>query len=190
MTRFCEQSGSFTNIRKEEKEGASIDFKSKVKEYKNFPKNGIGFKDISSILQYYYPQVIHSMSSIIEDTEFDYIVGIETRGLLLASGIAMYLETGVVPIRKAGHLPGITLKQVYSSEYGSGILEIKKPKYKESGDVVLVDDVLATGGTLTAAINLLKKSGFNIVDIVVLMNLTRFNDFKWNNKKIKSLIEF
>lgn len=152
----------------------------------DFPSPGILFRDISPILA--QPQVLHfaleKMTQEIALNEIDLIIGIESRGFILGSAMAIKFNKGFVPCRKAGKLPPPVKSYSYKLEYGEATLEMRPGQ----GKALIVDDVLATGGTLEAALYLAKTSGYNVIDACVLINLSKLNQFQFEGKKIKSAI--
>jgi adenine phosphoribosyltransferase len=166
-----------------------LELKTYISEYPGFPAPGIIFRDINPLLRDYYFDTLYFMKESISEEKWqdiDFIAGIESRGFILASGLAALTNKGFVPIRKLGKLPGKVVSEKYNLEYGRDQLEMSPGK----GNVLLVDDVLATGGTLAAGCSLCEQTNHNIVDILVLINLTRLNSFSWNNKSPISLINY
>lgn len=144
--------------------------KNQITEIKDFPKPGILFRDITPLLQSeYFKEAITLMGNKVKTPK--YWVGIESRGFIFASALSMIFGGGVILCRKKGKLPPPVVSVDYSLEYGIDTLQVKPGE----GDVVIVDDVLATGGTLTAVEELLSRAGYNVVDILVLINLTSLN---------------
>ncbi len=139
----------------------------------NFPIPGINFKDITPIVGDYaaLDLSITFMSKPFEDTCVDKVAGISSRGLYFAPGIARHLQCGLVPLRKAGKLPWQTYSEAFTLEYGTGVMEMHQDAIAPGDGVVIVDDVLATGGTLKAACNLIERAGGLVVGIVVLIDL-------------------
>lgn len=152
--------------------------KSKISEIKDFPKNGVIFRDISPLLQSeYFIEAIKLMGKKVKTPK--YWVGIESRGFIFATALSMVYGGGVILCRKKGKLPPPVVSIDYTLEYGKDTLEVKPGK----GDVVIVDDVLATGGTLSAVEELLEKAGYDVTDSLVLINLTGLNT-KFNVKHL------
>ena len=152
----------------------------------NFPKEGITFQDLSPIFKNHFDALITECADAISQIEnIDYFVGIEARGFILASALAERFKKGFVMIRKKGKLPPPKLEASYSLEYGIDTIEMQKG----NGSVCIIDDVLATGGTLTSACNLSAQCGYNVVDCFVVLNLISLNDFGFNGIKCKSLLE-
>lgn len=157
-----------------------------IRDIPNFPKEGIVYKDISPLLSHHFSELITEFSEVISQVEdIDYFVGIEARGFILAAALAQKFQKGFVMIRKKGKLPPPVQSINYTLEYGHGAIEM----HMGCGKVCLVDDVLATGGTLTAACRLAIKCGYTPVEALVIINLTQLNNFRLNGKKCKSLME-
>lgn len=154
----------------------------------DFPKKGIIFKDITPLLQNHFSEVIEEMGKLIDWTQIDVIAGIESRGFILGAGLAARYSKGFIPIRKKGKLPPPTIEHSYALEYGTDTLEIKpnlSPKR-----VLIVDDVLATGGTLKAAMNLCDKANLKVGGLMVLINLKFLNQFEQEGYKVKSILNY
>lgn len=145
-----------------------------VRSIPDFPEPGIIFRDITTILQ--DPDGLHlaiqSMQDKLKDTEFDVVVGTESRGFIFGVPIAYNLHKAFVPVRKKGKLPCETVSMEYDLEYGSAVIEMHKDSIKPGQKVVLVDDLVATGGTIEAAIKLVEELGGEVVKVVFLMELT------------------
>lgn len=154
----------------------------------DFPQPGIIFRDITPILS--SPERLAlACEQMVESSllsNVDVIVGVESRGFILGAAIAARYGKGFVPLRKAGKLPPPFEAMSYKLEYGEATLEIKKG----SGRALVVDDVLATGGTLRAALDLSQRAGFEVIGASVLINLTFLNNMTFANKKIRSAIEY
>ena len=144
-----------------------------VRSIPDFPEPGIIFRDITTILQ--DPDGLHlaiqSMQDKLKDTEFDVVVGTESRGFIFGVPIAYNLHKAFVPVRKKGKLPCETVSMEYDLEYGSAVIEMHKDSIKPGQKVVLVDDLVATGGTIEAAIKLVEELGGEDVKDVILMEL-------------------
>ena len=152
----------------------------------NYPKPGVTFKDITPLLgSVHFPELIATLADEIRDLEIDAVAGIESRGFILGAAVAHELNIGFIPVRKKGKLPPPVVSQSYTLEYGEDTVEAKPG----SGRIVVLDDVLATGGTLNASADVLKKAGYDVVGFCVLMNLTFLNKFQWNGLKANSLID-
>ena len=142
-----------------------------VRSIPDFPEPGIIFRDITTILQ--DPDGLHlaiqSMQDKLKDTEFDVVVGTESRGFIFGVPIAYNLHKAFVPVRKKGKLPCETVSMEYDLENGSAVIEMHKDSIKPGQKVVLVDDLVATGGTIEAAIKLVEELGGEVVKVVFLM---------------------
>lgn len=167
-----------------------MNYKALIKDVPDFPKPGILFRDVSPLLKnsVALTSLCHDFSKMIDIKSVDYFVGIESRGFIFASLLAAQFQKGFVPLRKAGKLPPPILAESYDLEYGQATLEVNPAADKKN--VVVCDDVLATGGTLKAAINLCHKAGYNVQDVLVLIDLTFLNQMKFNDRKINSLIQY
>jgi adenine phosphoribosyltransferase len=161
-----------------------------IKDVEGFPIEGVTFRDITPLLAdgSAFQSAVDSMCiEIAEHFDSDLVAGIEARGFIFASAIASLDGKGFVPIRKAGKLPPPTIKIDSSKEYGHDVLEVKEGK----GDIVIVDDVLATGGTLLAAEELLRLAGYNVIGAVTLIDLTYLHgDIRIGGKNVVSLIKY
>ena len=142
-----------------------------VRSIPDFPEPGIIFRDITTILQDPDGLAIQSMQDKLKDTEFDVVVGTESRGFIFGVPIAYNLHKAFVPVRKKGKLPCETVSMEYDLEYGSAVIEMHKDSIKPGQKVVLVDDLVATGGTIEAAIKLVEELGGEVVKVVFLMEL-------------------
>ncbi|HPD81849.1 MAG TPA: adenine phosphoribosyltransferase [Candidatus Pacearchaeota archaeon] len=147
--------------------------KDKIRTIPDFPKKGVLFRDITPLLQ--DKESLRRFTEMFyekyKETKIDIIAGIESRGFILAGILAERLGTGVVLIRKPGKLPYETIKQEYSLEYGKDMVEMHKDSVKLGQKVLLIDDLIATGGTALASCNLIKKLGGQIVDCAFLIEL-------------------
>jgi len=144
-----------------------------VRDVPDFPKKGIVFKDITPILQApkLFKTAIDKMAEFCEGKNIDIVAGIESRGFIFGAAIAYKLGIGFVPVRKKGKLPYEKEFVTYSLEYGEDTLEIHKDAFKNASNVLVVDDLLATGGTLEAVCKLVEKVGGNVVQIACLIEL-------------------
>ena len=153
-----------------------------IREVVDFPKKGISFKDITPLLmdKNISDKIILEFKSRIMDLDIDAVVGIESRGFLYGFLLANKLGVPFIPIRKSGKLPGETIKYKYDLEYGSSEVEIHKDDIKKDWNVLIHDDLLATGGTACAAAELINLSGANIAGFTFIVSL----DFLNPNKKL------
>ena len=145
-----------------------------IRDVPDFPKPGISYKDITTLLKdpVALKAATHSMLKPFAATGVECVVGIESRGFILATPMAIELGCGFAPVRKPGKLPAQTLKLEYDLEYGSDVVEIHADAIDPGQKVLIVDDVLATGGTMAAACQLLEQLEADIVGISVLAELS------------------
>lgn len=145
--------------------------KSLIRVIRDFPKNGILFKDITPLIadQESFTKISSYLAELAK--EADLIAGVESRGFIFAAGAAALAGKGVLPIRKSGKLPGPVMTHQYQLEYGSAQLEIHSDIYARGNKVLIIDDVLATGGTAIAAISLCQKIGLTVTGVVFLLEI-------------------
>ncbi|WP_300279424.1 adenine phosphoribosyltransferase [Peptacetobacter sp.] len=170
-----------------------MNLESKIRNIQDYPKPGIGFKDITTLLKdgEAFKQAIDTIVDNLKDKEIDYIVGPEARGFLLGAPVAYALGVGFVPIRKPGKLPAEKVSYEYELEYGTDIIEIHKDAIEEGKKVVLIDDLLATGGTIEAATKLVESLGGEVVSIQFLIELEFLNGKeKLKGYDIESIIKY
>ena len=143
----------------------------------NFPKDGIDFKDITPLLlsPVISNDIVDEIINRLSHVEIDAVVGVESRGFLFGFLIANKLDIPFIPIRKSGKLPGETIKYKYDLEYGSSEVEIHKNDVQQGWNVLIHDDLLATGGTAVAAAELINKLGAHVVGFAFLVNLQCLN---------------
>ena len=148
-----------------------------VRSIPDFPEPGVIFRDVTSILQDAdgLNLAIDSMQSYLKGMDLDVIVGLESRGFMFGVPIAYNLHKAFVPVRKKGKLPCETISQTYDLEYGSEEIEIHKDAIRPGQKVAIVDDLIATGGTVEAAVKLIERLGGKVVKIVFLMELEGLN---------------
>lgn len=170
-----------------------MDLKSKIRDVPDFPKKGIVFRDITPLLKdpIALKQAIHEMKYHCSGKRIDVIVGIESRGFILGSALAMELGVGFVPARKAGKLPWATIKEEYALEYGTAALEMHKDAIEKGQNVIICDDLLATGGTSLATAKLVEKLGGNVLGFAFLVELTFLKGAeKLKDYEVASLIKY
>ena len=170
-----------------------MDIKSFIRDVPDFPKKGILFKDITPLLGNHaaFTEAIKAMASHYNGTKIDYVAGIESRGFIIGTALAQAIGAGFIPMRKPGKLPYKTKKKEYSLEYGKDSVEIHEDALKKGQKVLLVDDVIATGGTARAAAELLREIGGDLVGIAFLVELSFLKGTeKLKGEKIFSLITF
>ncbi len=169
------------------------DFSKFIRHIPNFPKPGVTFKDITPLLGNgsAFNAAIEVFVNRYKSELIDVIVGIDARGFILGAALANRLGLGFVPIRKRGKLPFDCYEVTYDLEYGTDTLAIHQDAFPKGSRVLICDDVLATGGTLTASIELVKKMGGDIAGIALLLELTEFEGReKVADQPIFSLVEF
>ena len=144
-----------------------------VRSIPDFPEKGIIFRDITSVIQ--DPEglklAIDGIQNLLKDVDFDVVVGPESRGFIFGVPIAYNNHTGFVPVRKKGKLPCETISEDYALEYGTATIEIHKDAIQPGQKVVIVDDLIATGGTTEASIHMIERLGGQVVKVVFLMEL-------------------
>jgi adenine phosphoribosyltransferase len=145
---------------------------SRVRDVPDYPKPGVLFKDITPLLgdADAFGDVVEAMAAMFGPV--DKVVGIEARGFILAAPVAYEIRAGFVPVRKQGKLPSATFAQEYDLEYGSAVLEVHRDAFQPGMRVLIVDDVLATGGTARATASLVRPTGADVVGVAVLMELS------------------
>ena len=165
------------------------DLRRYIRDVPDFPSPGILFRDIAPLLRDHFAATIDALSAAIAAADWhsiDAIAGIESRGFILAAALADRHRKGFVPIRKKGKLPPPVVDRTYSLEYGSGVLEIQRG----TGSMLVVDDVLATGGTITAAADLCIDAGYQVRSLLVLVDLQLAKDFRWREHAVSSVIRY
>tara|TARA_Y100000590_G_scaffold321119_1_gene363542 strand:- start:1 stop:519 length:519 start_codon:yes stop_codon:yes gene_type:complete len=169
-----------------------IDLKKYIDTHPDFPKPGILFYDISSLMinKDIWQETINQFSTLVKKHNPEVLAGIESRGFIFASTIAFKLNCEVIMIRKKGKLPGQTISHTYKLEYGEDCLEIQKREDLKNKNVILIDDLLATGGTASAAIELLKKTSVNVSAFLTLIELTNLKGRKNIAVQTESLLSF
>lgn len=168
--------------------------KNSIRNIPDYPKAGIQFKDITTALQKpeIFKETIDLFANHYQDKQIDYVIGIESRGFIFASALAYILGCAFVPIRKSGKLPAEVIAQEYELEYGTDKIEIHKDALRKGDRVLIIDDLLATGGTTMAAAELVNKTGATISGFAFMIEL---KDLKAREKlekyaKVFSLIEY
>ena len=169
-----------------------IDLKKHIRSIPDFPKPGILFYDISTLLA--HPKAWHAtieqMAETIKAYRPDVLAGIESRGFLLAAPLALALGTGFVMLRKKGKLPGTTVRHTYALEYGTDTIEIQADAVEKGKRVVLVDDLLATGGTMSAAVTLLEQVGAVVPAAGCIIELTFLEGRKKLPVPVEALLKY
>lgn len=150
-----------------------MDLKSKIRVIENFPVEGISFKDITTLVKdkEAFKEAVDRVVEDLEDKEIDYIVGPEARGFLFGAPVAYALGVGFIPVRKPGKLPSDILTEEYELEYGTNTLEIHTDSIEKGKRIAIVDDLLATGGTVVSAAKLIESLGGELVAMEFLVEL-------------------
>ena len=169
-----------------------IDLKKHIRSIPDFPKPGILFYDISTLLAHAkaWHATIERLADAIRPYKPDTLAGVESRGFLLAAPLALALGTGFVMLRKQGKLPGTTVRHTYALEYGTDTIEIQQDAIKKGTRVVLVDDLLATGGTMAAAVTLLENVGGIVPVAACVIELTFLDGRKRMKVPVETLLKY
>lgn len=172
-----------------------MDLKSKIREIPDWPKAGINFKDITTLLEdkAAFKEAIDKLAAPFFKKKIDKVVGIDARGFLLAAPVAYILGSGLAIVRKKGKLPSSSIEQDYTLEYASSTVEIHDDAIKQGENIILIDDLCATGGTALAACDLISMLGGNIVGVSFLIDLPFLggsNKIKERGIEVRSLIEY
>lgn len=159
----------------------------------DFPIPGVQFKDITTLLRDgpAFHEVIQRLATRYADRPIDAVVGIESRGFIFSAPLAYALGVGLVPVRKAGKLPAATYEVEYVLEYGSSTLEIHQDSFKPGARVLIVDDLLATGGTVAAACQLIEQAGAQVEELAFVIELSFLHGReKLGSHAVFSLIQY
>lgn len=170
-----------------------MDFREHIRVISDFPKQGISYKDVTTLLKNgeIYRSAINSLVEQIKPWQPDVIVGPEARGFLFGAPVAYAMGIGFVPVRKPGKLPANTIAETYALEYGFDSLEVHADAIRPGERVVVVDDLLATGGTMLATANLMKKIGADVIGMGFLIELSFLNGReKLKEFPVFSLVEY
>ena len=160
-----------------------------IRDVPDFPKPGILFRDIMPLLREHFDAAVAALGAQLDAQQWsriDAVAGIESRGFILAAALAQRHGKGFVAIRKQGKLPPPIVSVPYDLEYGTGVLEMQQG----TGRLLLVDDVLATGGTLQAAAGLCLDAGYEVERLLVLLDLKLIKDFRWQLQPVLSVIRY
>ncbi len=169
------------------------DLESYIRTIDDFPKQGVGFKDISTLTRnpIGFKNAIDEMAKHLSAVKVDIVLGIEQRGFIFGGAVADRIGVGFDLIRKPGKLPGETTSENYDLEYGTDTLEIHQDSIAKGSNAVIIDDLLATGGTMSAALKLVKKLGGNVTAVLFLIELGFLNGReKLPDENIISLINY
>lgn len=170
-----------------------MDLKKVIRTIENYPIEGVMFRDITTVLKdkEALKYSVDEMMKTISDLEFDYILGPESRGFIFAMPIAYNMNKGFIPVRKAGKLPAETIGKEYELEYGTATLEIHKDALKKGDKVIIIDDLLATGGTCKAMIELVESIGAEVVGLSFFIELGELKGRELlNGYNIQSIVKY
>lgn len=173
--------------------GPNSDLRHLIRAIPDFPKPGIIFRDITTLLgdAQGLAQAVRAMAAPFREVGVDAVVGIEARGFILGAPVALELGCGFVPVRKEGKLPGRTARQEYALEYGQAVIEVHRDAVSPGQRVLLVDDVLATGGTMAAACRLMGDLGAEIAGLCFLVELLALHGREGLREyRVESIIAF
>jgi adenine phosphoribosyltransferase len=166
-----------------------LELKQAIADIPNFPRPGILFRDISPLLRDHFGATVEALDALLTDEEWrgiDALAGIESRGFILGAALALRRGKGFVLVRKQGKLPPPVVDVSYDLEYGSGVLEMQSGQ----GRLLLIDDVLATGGTMTAAADLCHRAGYQLQALMALIDLNIVRDYSWRDLRLRAVINY
>ena len=155
----------------------------------DFPRPGILFRDISPLLRDHFGATVQALDELLTEAEWseiDALAGIESRGFILGAALAVRRGKGFVLVRKQGKLPPPVVDVAYDLEYGSGVLEMQRG----AGRLILIDDVLATGGTMTASADLCQRAGYQLRALVALIDLNMVKDYSWRDLRLRAVVRY
>lgn len=170
-----------------------MNLKDKIRSIMDYPKEGIDFKDITTVLKDRdaFKECIVQMTELIENENVDIVVGTEARGFIVGAPLAFNIGAGFVPVRKPGKLPSETISYEYELEYGTDELEIHTDAIKKGDKVVIVDDLLATGGTAIASAKLIEELGGEVIGMIFFIEIEFLQARKLlKDYSVKSLVKY
>lgn len=169
-----------------------MDLKQHIRHVPDFPKPGILFYDVSTLLAHgpAWRECVDRLMTSLDPAKPDLLVGIESRGFLVAAPLAYNMKKGFVMVRKRGKLPGEVIRHSYDLEYGTDIVEIQADAVLPGQRVIVLDDLLATGGTMAAAVHLLEKVGANVVGVACIIELAFLGGRKRLNVPVTSILSY
>jgi adenine phosphoribosyltransferase len=165
------------------------DLKQAIRQVPDFPRPGILFRDIAPLLRDHFDATIQALDALLTPQEWqavDAVAGIESRGFILGAALAHHRRKGFVLVRKKGKLPPPVVDMAYDLEYGSAVLEMQKGE----GRLLLVDDVLATGGTMGAAAELCDRAGYELVALLALIDLGIVANYSWRDLGVRAAVSY
>jgi adenine phosphoribosyltransferase len=166
-----------------------LELKQAIADIPDFPRPGILFRDISPLLRDHFGATVEALDALLTDEEWsgiDALAGIESRGFILGAALALRRRKGFVLVRKQGKLPPPVVDVSYDLEYGSGVLEMQSGQ----GRLLLIDDVLATGGTMTAAADLCHRAGYQLQALMALIDLNLIRDYSWRGLRLRAVVNY
>jgi len=164
-----------------------FELKQAINNVPDFPRPGILFRDISPLLRNHFDATVQALDALLTEQEWggiDALAGVESRGFILGAALAMRRGKGFVLVRKQGKLPPPVVDVTYDLEYGSGVLEMQRGE----GRLLLIDDVLATGGTMTAAADVCVRAGYRLQALAVLIDLNIVKNYSWRSLVLRAAI--
>ena len=172
-----------------------MDLKKYIRSIPNYPKKGILFRDITTLIkhEHAFKETTNQIAKIASETKFNKLAAIEARGFIFASAVSYILSKSLILMRKKGKLPADTFSQNFELEYGQATIEIHKDSIEKNDDVLIIDDLIATGGTAEAAAKLVEKSEGKVAGFIFVINLFDLGGtdlLKKNSYKALSLIDF
>jgi adenine phosphoribosyltransferase len=169
-----------------------FNIKDHIRTVPDFPKPGINFYDIATLLAHpqAWKETIEQLAGLVGKYKPDALMGIESRGFLVAAPLALKLECGFGMVRKKGKLPGETYVHAYDLEYGNDEIEIQKGMFNDGAKIVLIDDLLATGGTMSAAETLVEKAGGEVLANICIIELLGLNGRNKLEKPFEALLQY